>query len=92
MKTVFFLLLRLICYLSLVIMLAGGLSLIFVSLNGQCPRINSGIGVTCATRFSQRLADFGLYVMTFTLDSGFPIVLAVGGLIFFMRDVGRKSA
>ncbi|MEI8151725.1 MAG: hypothetical protein WCG92_09010 [Hyphomicrobiales bacterium] len=70
----------------------AGLALIVVSLNGQCPRINSGIGVTCATRLSQGLADFGLAVMGYTLDWGFPIVLAVGGLIFFMRDVGRKRA
>ncbi|MCX7312042.1 MAG: hypothetical protein NTV56_10030 [Alphaproteobacteria bacterium] len=41
---------------------------------------------------SQGLADFGLAVMGYTLDWGFPIVLAVGGLIFFMRDVGRKRA
>lgn len=90
MKSAFFLLLRLICYAALVIVFAAGLSLIVVSLNGQCPRINSGIGVTCATRFSQRLADFGLDVMGYTLDRGYPIVLAVLGLIFFMRDVGRR--
>lgn len=91
MKAVFFLL-RIICYPALAIVLAAGLALIFVSFNGQCPRINSGIGVTCATRFSQALADFGLAVMGYTLDRGFPIVLAVGGLIFFMRDMGRKRS
>ena len=81
MKTVFFLLLRLICYPALAIVLAAGLALIVVSVNGQCPPF-SEIGVTCATRFSQTLADFGLAVAMFTLDTGFPIVLAVGGLIF----------
>jgi hypothetical protein len=90
MKTVFFLLLRLICYLTLAILAAASLSLIVASVNGQCPRINSGIGVTCATRFSQRLADFGLDVMGYTLDTGFPIVLAAGGLIFLLRDIRRK--
>jgi hypothetical protein len=90
MKAVFFLLLRLICYLALLVVLAAGLSLIVVSLNGQCPRISSGIGVTCATRLSQRLADFGLDVMGYTLDYGYPIVLAVGGLIYFLRDTRRK--
>jgi hypothetical protein len=92
MKTVFFLLLRLICYPALAIVFAAGLSLIVVSLNGQCPRINSGIGVTCATRFSQRLADFGLNVMGYTLDMGYPIVLAAGGLILLMRDIRRRRA
>jgi hypothetical protein len=46
----------------------------------------SEIGVTCATKFSQSLADFAFAVATFALDSGFSIVLAVGGLIFLMRD------
>jgi hypothetical protein len=92
MKTVFFLLLRLICYPVLAIVAAASLALIVVSLNGQCPRISSGIGVTCATRFSQRLADFGLDVLGYTLDTGFPIVLAAGGLIFLLRDVRRRRA
>jgi len=91
MKSVFFLLLRLICYPALAIVLAAGLALIVISVNGQCPPI-SDIGVTCAGRNSQRLADFGLTVLGFTLDTGFPIVLAVGGLIFLLRDVRRKRA
>ena len=61
MKTVFFLLLRLICYPALAIVLAAGACLIVVSVNGQCPPIHE-IGVTCATKFSQHLADFGLTV------------------------------
>ena len=71
MKTVFFLLLRLICYPALAIVLAAGAALIVISVNGQCPPINEA-GVTCATKFSQRLADFGLTVASFTLDTGFP--------------------
>ena len=90
MKTAFFLLLRLICYLTLAILVAASLSLIIASVNGQCPRISSGIGVTCATRFSQSLADFGIDVMNYALDSGVPIVLGVGGLIFLLRDVRRR--
>jgi hypothetical protein len=91
MKAVFFLLLRIICYPALAIVLAAGLALIFVSFNGQCPPI-SEIGVTCVTKLSQSLADFGLMVGAFTLDTGFPLVLAVGGLIFLMRDAWRKRA
>ncbi|MEA3025305.1 MAG: hypothetical protein QOF91_590 [Alphaproteobacteria bacterium] len=90
MKTVFFLLLRLICYLALAMVVAASLSLIIASVNGQCPRIDSGMGVTCATRFSQWLADFGLAVLGYTLDMGYPIALVAGGLIFLLRDVRRK--
>jgi hypothetical protein len=89
MKTVFFLLLRLICYAALAIVLAAGVALMVISVNGQCPPISEA-GVACATKFSQRLADFGLAVAGFTLDTGFPIVLAVGGLIFLMRDARRR--
>jgi hypothetical protein len=85
MKTVFFLLLRLICYLALAIVFASGVALLVVKVNGQCPPL-SEIGVTCATKLSQRLADFGLGVAMYALDTGFLIVLATGGLIYFLRD------
>jgi hypothetical protein len=89
MKTVFFLLLRLICYPALAIVVAAGVALIVVWVNGQCSPV-SEIGMTCATKFSQRVADFGFGVAGIVLDDGYPIVLAVGGLIFLMRDVRRK--
>jgi hypothetical protein len=91
MKTVFFLLLRLICYPALAIVLAAGAALIVISVNGQCPPVNEA-GVTCATKFSQRLADFGLAVAGVALDTGVPVVLAVGGLILLMRDLRRKTS
>jgi hypothetical protein len=91
MKTVFFLLLRLICYPALAIVVAAGVALIVVKVNGQCPPLTE-IGVTCITKLSQRLADFGLAVGVFTLDTGVPIVLAVGGLIFLFRDAQRGRA
>ena len=91
MKTVFFLLLRLICYPSLAIVIAAGVALIVVSVNGQCSPV-SEIGMTCTTKFSQRLADFGLAAAGFILDTGVPLVLAVGGLIFLMRDLRRRKA
>jgi hypothetical protein len=92
MKPFVYLLLRIICYPALAIVLAAGLALIVVSFNGGCPPISGEIGVTCVSEFSQMLADFGLLVGTFTLDNGFPIVLAIGGLIFLMRDTRRKRA
>jgi hypothetical protein len=91
MKTVFFLLLRLICYPALAIVVAAGIALIVVKVNGQCPPLTE-IGVTCVTRLSQRLADFGLAVGVFTLDSGVPIVLAFGGLVLIFRDIRRRRA
>ena len=91
MRTVFFLLLRLICYPALAILVAAGLALIVVKVNGQCPPLTE-IGVTCVTQLSQRLADFGLAIGVFALETGVPIVLAVGGLILLFRDVRRGRA
>jgi hypothetical protein len=89
MKSAFFLLLRLICYATLAILLAASASLVIVSVNGQCPTVTE-MGVTCATGLSQGLADFGLAVGEFTLDTGVPLVVAVGGLIFLIRDLGPR--
>ena len=91
MKTVFFLLLRLICYPALALAILASLALAIVSVNGQCPPMTE-LGVTCATKLSQGLADFSLAVLVTALDTGVPIVLAVGGLIFLMRDVRRWRA
>jgi hypothetical protein len=88
MKTVFFLLLRLICYAALAILLVAAVALLIVNVNGQCPPV-SELGVTCATKFSQRLADFAITVGFFTLASGVPAALALGGLIFLFIDLRR---
>ena len=84
------LLLKLICYVALGLLLAGAAALAVVWLSGQCPA-PSEIGVTCTTRFSESLAGFGLAVWVPTLEMGFPIVLAVSGLIFLMRDLRRRA-
>jgi hypothetical protein len=89
MKTVFFLLLRLICYPALAIVVAAGIALIVVWVNGECSPV-SEMGMTCATKLSQTLADFGFGVVGVIRYYGYPIVLAVGGLIFLMRDARRK--
>ena len=88
MRSAFFLLLRLICYPALAIVVAAGVALIVVWVNGQCSPV-SEIGMTCTTKLSQSLADFGFGIAEVVLDLGFPIVLAVGGLIFLMRDARR---
>lgn len=88
MTTVFFLLLRLICYPALALVLAAAVALTVVKVNGQCPPL-SELGVTCATKVSQHLADFGLTVAFYTFASGAPAAFAIGGLIFLFRDIRR---
>ena len=64
MRRALFLLLRLICYPALAVMLAAGLALGMVWVNGQCPPFDA-IGVTCATGFSQ--ASGGVVLMVLDL-------------------------
>jgi hypothetical protein len=89
MRSAFFLLLRLICYPALAVMLAAGAALGIVWVNGQCPPFDE-VGVTCATRFSQALADFGIAVALFSAFSGIPAIPALGGAAFLAFDLRRK--
>src|SRR5882757_7425368 len=73
MQSAFFVLLRLICYPALAVMLAAGAALAIVWVNGQCPPFDE-VGVTCATKFSQRLADFGLSIAVFSALTGIPAI------------------
>jgi hypothetical protein len=91
MKSALFLLLRLICYPALALALAAGFAFAVVSVNGQCPPMTK-IGVSCATRFSQGLADFSLAVGVPMIFGGVPLVFVVGGLIFAVYDAMRLRA
>jgi hypothetical protein len=70
-------------------MLAAGAALAIVWVNGQCPPFDE-VGVTCATKFSQRLADFGLSIAVFSALTGIPTIPALGGAIFLVFDLRRK--
>ena len=86
MRRALFLLLRLICYPALAVMLAAGVALGTVWVNGQCPPFDE-IGVTCATKFSQRLADFGLSIALFSATTGVPAIPALGGVVLMVLDL-----
>ena len=88
MRRALFLLLRLICYPALAIMLAAGLALGIVWVNGQCPPFDE-IGMTCATRFSQALADFGLSTALFSATTGIPAIPGLGGVVLMVLDLRR---
>ena len=89
MRSAFFLLLRLICYPALAVMLAAGVALTIVWVNSQCPPLDQ-IGVTCATKFSQALADFGLAVALYSALTGIPSIPALGGAVLLALDLRRK--
>jgi hypothetical protein len=88
MRRALFLLLRLICYPALAVMLAAGVALGIVWVNGQCPPFDE-IGETCVTKFSQRLADFGLSIALFSASTGIPTIPALGGVWLMVLDLRR---
>jgi hypothetical protein len=88
MRRALFLLLRFICYPALAVMLAAGVALGIVWVNGQCPPFDE-IGVTCVTKFSQRLADFGLSIALFSASTGIPTIPALGGVWLMVLDLRR---
>jgi hypothetical protein len=89
MRSAFFLLLRLICYPALAVMLAAAIALAVVWVNGQCPPFDE-VGVTCATKSSQALADFGITIALFSAITGIPVIPALGGAAFLVFDLCRK--
>ncbi|WP_068018551.1 hypothetical protein [Rhodoplanes sp. Z2-YC6860] len=89
MRSAFFLLLRLICYPALAVMLAAAIALAVVWVNGQCPPFDE-VGVTCATKSSQALADFGITIALFSAITGIPVIPALGGAAFLFFDLRRK--
>jgi len=89
MRSAFFLLLRLICYPALAVMLAAAVALVVVWVNGQCPPFDE-VGVTCATKFSQALADFGITIALFSAITGIPVIPALGGAALLVFDLRRK--
>ena len=89
MKSAFFLLLRLICYAALAVALATLAAWLFITVNGECPPL-SFIGVTCKTKFSETLAGFVIMVAEITLLTVVPALLALGGLIFLVRDATSR--
>ena len=70
-------------------MVAAGAALGIVWVNGQCPPFDE-VGVTCATKFSQALADFGIAVALFSAITGIPVIPALGGAAFLVFDLRRK--
>ena len=93
MARVLLLILKLLCYLALLVVLAGIGSLVLVIKLNECPMLMEG-EVSCATPFFESVASFGMAVVLTTVFTGLPGLFAVGGLVFLIRDLlhlRRKS-
>ena len=86
-KKAFFILLRVLCYLTLVVVVWAFVS-IQVLAGGDCPRIDTG-AVICNTPAAQETANLALSVVLVTFFTGVPALLALGGLVFLVKDRWR---
>lgn len=86
-KKAFFILLRILCYVSLAAV-AWAFVAMQILLGGDCPRIDTG-AVICNTPAAQETANMALSVVLVTFFTGVPALLALGGLVFLVKDLWR---
>lgn len=80
--------LRLVCYVALAIVVCGVGAMVFVSMLDVCPTLHEG-GISCNAPVYQHLAEFGMTVLLVTVFTGFPALLAIGGIVFLARDIAH---
>ncbi len=83
-----FFVLRLVCYVALAIVVCGIGAMVLVSMLDVCPTLHEG-GINCNAPFYQHIAEFGMTVLLLTVFTGFPALLAIGGIVFLARDIAH---
>lgn len=86
LKRVFVRILRIVCYLALVIVLAGIVSLIWPFATDHCSN-QSGATVSCTSTLYQTMYEFGFTVVMMAIFTGLPALLALGGVVFLVKDI-----
>lgn len=86
-KKAFFILLRVLCYASLAVVVWAFVTVQWL-LGGDCPTIHTG-AVICNTPEAQETANTALGVILVTVFTGVPALLALGGLVFLVKDLWR---
>ena len=88
MKRILLIVLRVTCYAALAVVAAGIGTMIALSASGVCPVFNEG-SISCNSEAATGLARFSMTVMLLTAFTGVPALLALGGLVFLVRDCAR---
>lgn len=78
--------LRVICYLALVIVLAGFVSLVGPFVLDLCREAGGG-QIACDAPIYRSLYEFGFTVVMMSVFTGLPALLALGGVCFGIHDV-----
>lgn len=81
----YWIVLRSICYLGLLFVASGVGALALVHGLGGCPTLATG-ETGCTGPFYQAVYDWGVSVLVITAFKGLPGLLALGGLVFLVRD------
>jgi hypothetical protein len=79
------LLIKILCYLSLAIVLAGVVAAVIVAQTGGCPRFDEA-AVQCISPFYENLGYFALTILLSSFLIGLP---AIAGLAFLIHDFVR---
>jgi hypothetical protein len=82
------LVLKLLCYVALAVVLAGLVAAGIVAQTGGCPRFDEA-GVQCISPFYEQLGSFAMAVLLVSVFTGVPVILAIVGLVFLLRDLLR---
>lgn len=83
---VLWLLLKVICYVALAVVAAGFISLVGPSMLGLCAE-PVGTSIKCSDPLYRSIFEFGFTVVMLTVFTGLPGLLALGGVVFLVRDV-----
>ncbi len=91
MGKVLFLILRIVCYLALVLVLSSIVALVVAMTFGECAQ-GSGGGIDCTSSLAQGVVDAAFGMLLLSVFTGFPALLALGGIFFLIRAIALKNA
>ena len=79
-----------ICYIALVILLAAGLGYGFLHLLGECQNYLLD-AKSCSSGFYENIASFSYTIILGTLFTFFPLILALGGVFWILRNIHHNK-
>lgn len=83
-KTILMGILRLACYGTLALMLALAVAMVVLVASDTC--VAAGPTYSCTGETAQLLADSALSLLLLSVFTGFPLLLALGGVAFAVID------
>ena len=83
-----FLILRIVCYLALVLVVSSVVALVAAMTFGGCTQ--SGDWIACTSSVAQGAANAANITLLTSVFTGVPILLALGGIFFLIRASLRR--